>query len=218
MDYTDVCPPSVVELILQANLASSTAGTLFSRIASASQLDCQVAALQAVANRISARSDLQVIDDFTGAVATYARFLSPEAKAAVKEAYLLMPYSPSVALNYFGGLRATGIDIRDHLGRLPEDWSFQQPRQGAATWHQYLYLASLGDRDALKALADKIAATSNGNDATNLLQSLSELKAEGVDAILQSYANDQRTADGTEGPGMPIAQNVMIWLMMRATP
>lgn len=219
MDYLSLCPPSVADLIRTSNLESPDGGMLFSQIASRSALECQVAAVGAIADRLTPYSDPQALDDFFGAVATYARFLPPEDIAAVRDAYLRVPYQPALALNYFGGLMATGIDIRGRLkNRVPEDWSFTQPRRDAATWHYHLYLASLGDARALQALADKIAATTNGNDATNLLQSLSELKADGVEAILQSYADDPRTADGTEGPGLPISENIKLFMMMRATP
>ncbi len=219
MDYISLCPPPVALLIREANLESPESGTLFSQIAGQSALDCQVAAVGAIADRLTPYSDPQAMDDFFGAVATYARFLPPEEIAAVRDAYLRLPYQPAFALSYFSGLMATGIDIRGRLkGRVVEDWSFTQPRRDAATWHYYMYRASLGDRDALQALADKIAATTNGNDATNLLQSLSELKADGVDAILESYADDPRTADGTEGPGLPISENIQIFRMMRNAP
>lgn len=219
MDYLSLCPPSVADLIRTSNLESPESGTLFSEIAGRSALDCQVAAVGAIADRLTPYSDPQALDDFFGAVATYARFLPPEDIAAVRDAYLRIPYQPALALNYFGGLMATGIDIRGRLkNRVPEDWTFAQPRRDAATWHYHLYLASLGDSHALQALADKIAATADGNDATNLLQSLSELKADGVDTILQSYADDPRTADGTEGPGLPISENIKLFLMMRESP
>lgn len=219
MDYTSLCPPSVADLIRQSSLESPDSGTLFSQIASRSALDCQVAAVGAIADRLTPYSAPQAMDDFFGAVATYARFLPPEDIAAVRDAYLRIPYQPAFALNYFGGLMATRIDIRGRLkNRVAEDWSFTQPRRDAGTWHYHLYLASLGDRQALAALAAKIAATRDGNDATNLLQSLSELKADGVDAILLSYANDPRTADGTEEPGLPISENVKIMMMMRGSP
>ncbi len=45
--------------------------------------------------------------------------------------------------------------------------------------------------------------------------SLAEVPGRGVDSILESYANDQRTADGVEGPGLPIAENVWLLLIKR---
>jgi hypothetical protein len=157
-----------------------------------------------------------VIDDFANSVATYARFMDRDGIAAVREAYLRVPYDPAIALNYFLGLREPGIDLRSHLRlKVVPDWSFTDPRQDAATWHYYIYLATLGEPGALEALADKVAATEDGNDVTNLLASLAELKLKEVDAILRSYAEDQRTADGVEGPGLPISANVELWLMMR---
>lgn len=217
MDFADYCPPVVVERVQHADLASGENRGLFSWIASEAELECQVHAVKAVADRLDAESHPQVIDDFSRSVATYARLLTPEAVASVQAAYLRFPYLEAYADGYFAGLRLTGIDIRDRLrGRIREDWSFTHPRRDAATWHYYLYLASLGEPGALDALAAKIADTDNGNDATNLLQSLSELKAEGVDEVLALYLNDTRRADDPEGPGLMIAESVRIFMQMRA--
>jgi len=216
MAFVDSCPPIVVERVMHVDLASAENSELFSWIASQSALECQVQAVGAIAGRMKADSHPQVIDDFSASVATYARFLDPGAIEKVTGAYLRMPYYNSVALNYFNGLIQTGIDIRSKLKRrVIEDWSFTHPRRDAASWHYYLYLASLGEPGAMEKLADKIERTENGNDATNLLQSLSELKAEGVVEVLKRYETDTRRADGTEEPGMMISENVKVWLMMR---
>lgn len=218
MDYIDSCPPVVIERIQSADLASSDYGGLFSWIANESSLECQVQSVAAVADRLTDRSHPAVVDDFSGSVATYARFLTPESIARIKAAYLRFPYQESIAFNYFGGLRRSSIDIRDFLRtRVVEDWTFTHPRQAAATWHYYMYLAALGEPGALDALARKIAQTEDGNDATNLLQSLSELKSEGVVEVLRRYENDMRRADDPEGPGMTISEYVKIFLMNQST-
>ncbi len=216
MDYVEVCPLVVIEQVKTADLQSAENSDLFSWIAEKAELDCQTAAVLGIADRIRGSSDPQVIADFCGAVATYARFFKPDDLIRIEGAYRRFGYKDDFALPYFLGLRATGVDLRRRLeGKVAENWSFDHPRGDAATWHYYLYLASLGEPGALDALAKKIAETENGNDATNFLQSLSELKAEGVDEILELYANDTRRADGTEAPGMMIKENVAIYLMMR---
>ena len=110
-------------------------------------------------------------------------------------------------------------DFRDQKGYVYflclEDWSFPHPRKNAATWHYYLYLASLDEPGALKKLADKISATEDGNDVTHLLQSLSELRVDGVEDILKLYANDTRRARGVEGPGQLVSKSVALFLRMR---
>jgi hypothetical protein len=217
MDFADYCPPIVVERVQKADLASAENSGLFSWIANEAELECQVHAIKAVAERLTADSHPQVIDDFSNSVATYARLLPPEAVASIRAAYLRFPYFEANASDYFAALRLTGIDIRGHLkGKIREDWAFTQPRRDAATWHYYMYLASLGEPGAIDALAAKIAETDNGNDATNLLQSLSELKAEGVTEVLRLYENDLRRADDPEGPGMTIAESVAVFLQMRS--
>ena len=218
MDYVDVCPAAVVERIELADLGSSDAGTLMTWIASQGNFDCTVASVVGIGERLSSRSHPVVIADFCGSVASYASSFDRGQLAKIRAAYLRIPYDPTIALTYFMGLRATGIDIRDHLRlKVRIDWNFVHPRQNAPTWHYFMYLASLGEPGALEDLAAKIAATANGNDATNLLESLAELQVPGVDAILRSYANDRRRADGTEEPGLPISENVKMWLAMRGT-
>jgi hypothetical protein len=216
MDFVAICPPAVVDRVRETDLTAAAGSTLFSWIASQSELQCQIAALEAVAKRLKSTSHPQVIDDFAASAATYARFLTPEVVDAVRVAFEHVPYSEAIAANYFLALRLNRIDLRDHLrAKVREDWSFEHPNLNAATWHYYMYLASLGETGALERLAGKIADTANGNDATNLLQSLSELKAEGVDEVLRSYLGDKRTADATEGPGPTIAESVRNFLMMR---
>lgn len=215
MDINDMnCPPNVIEYVQTVNLASSENSGLFSWIASNSQLECQVHSLKAVAERIGALSHPQVIDDFCASVATYARFLTPQAKVSIKDAYLRFHYHKSIAMNYFNGLRYTQIDIRPHLmGKITDDWTFEHPRLNAETWHYYLYLASLEEPGAYKALEKKLAATKNGNDATNLLKSLADLRTENTKNILLQYREDTRRAEGPEGPELMIAETVSILLM-----
>jgi len=173
------CPPVVIEYIQDVDLSSSKNASLFSWIASNSPLECQVEILGVVADLLNKSSHPQVIDDFCSSAATYARFLSSQAKKQIKNAYLRFSYSSSIAMNYFNGLRYNQIDIRPHLkGKITEDWSFEQPRLNAETWHYYLYLAALNEPGAYEALEKKLKLTTNGNDATNLLKSLAEVKTE----------------------------------------
>lgn len=217
MDYVDICPPSVVYKIQEADLKSSDSADLITWVEENADRACAVAALAEVARRLTPEADLQVFDLFCNAVATYARMLDPAQKARIEEAYLRMPYQGDISFNYFLGLRYTGIDIRDALkGRVGIDWSFASPRRDAETWDYYLYLASLDEPGALEALADKIAATKDGNDTTLLLMSLADLPGPAVTEVLKRYAADTRTADGVNGPGLPISENVKLWLSLRS--
>jgi hypothetical protein len=217
MDYVDVCPPAVVTAIREADLRSYDSRNLITWAETEAGRDCAVAALDAVAQRLSPDSDLAVIDLFWNAVATYAPMLDADQTETVRLAYMRVPYNPDLSFNYFLGLRNTGIDIRGRLrNRVPIDWRFTSTRRNAATWDYYLYLASLDEPGALKALARKIAETESGNDVTQMLRSLSDLRVAGVDDILKSYADDPRRADGVSGPGLPISTNVELMLLRRS--
>lgn len=207
------CPDNVRKQIQSADLTTSESSTLFAWIAENSPLECQVHAVGVVAERLGADSDPQVIDDFCGAAATYAKFLAPEDRIKVKDAYTRFLYRDSIALNYFGGLRRNQIDIRAQLtGKVEEDWTFDNPRRDAATWHYYLYLASLDTPGAYEALRKKLTDTANGNDLTNLIKSLAELRTPRTKDILLEYRDDMRTADSPVGPGMTVSETVKILL------
>ncbi len=209
----DHCPPEVRAHIQTVDLRSSESSTLFAWIAGRAALECQVDAVAAIAERLDADSDPQVIDDFCAAAATYARFIAPADRARVRDAYLRFPYRDAIAMNYFAGLRLNQIDIRAALaGKVDEDWTFVHPRRDAATWHHYLYLASLDTPGAYEAIRDKLAGTTNGNDLTNLIKSLAELGTPRAGDILRAYRGDPRTADGPVGPGMAVGETVQVLL------
>jgi hypothetical protein len=205
MNYVDICPPAVVYQIQQADLRSAASSNLITWVEENSDRQCAIAAMEAIAARLTVDSDLSVIDLFCNAVASYAHMLDADQKAVIREAYFL-------------GLRNTHIDLREELhGRVKINWDFHSPRRDAETWDYYLYLATMDEPGALEALAHKIAETKNGNDATLLLMSLAEVPGKGVDDILKLYANDKRTADAVDGPGLPISANVGLLFMMRGT-
>ena len=215
----DVCPADVARRIETVDLGKGDDAPIFSWIESHSDRPCAVAAVGAIADRLDAKSAGPFIDDFCGSTATYAKWLGPEVVARVEAAYRRFPYLDWLAFSYFMGLRYNHIDFRVYLaGKVPESWAFTSPRQGApsATWDYSMYLASVGERGALDKLAAKIAATTNGNDATNFLASLADLDAPGVDEVLDRYAHDTRHADGSRGPGLTIAENVVFLRQSRA--
>lgn len=196
------------------DLTSSDSSNLFNNLANET-IECQVEALRLIASRLDATSHPLVIGDFCSTAATLSRFLPPDAISDIKSAYLRFPYHEPIHVHYFHGLRLNHIDLRPHLaGKLTDDWSFNHPRQNAQTWHHHLYLASLGDPDAYTRLAEKIATTTDGNDATNLLKSLAELATAAAKDILLRYANDPRRADGPDGPAMKISETVALLLQL----
>jgi hypothetical protein len=203
------CPPEVIKHVETVDLTSSDNSMLFSWIEENSEQECVVHCVTLVANRLDNKCDPQVISDFCGTTATYAKLLEPEARQQIKAAYLRFGYDQSIARQYFIGLRYNQIDVRPQLNeKIKEDWSFERPRKNAATWHYYLYLASLDEPGAYDALAKKLADTDDGNDATNLIKSLADLKTKQTRDILLKYKNDQRHSDGPVGPGPKITETV----------
>lgn len=216
MNYIDICPPAVVQAIEAADFRSAASAGLIGWVEMQADRACALATIEAVAGRLTTESDLTVVDLFCNAVATYAEMLDAEQKAIIRAAFRRLPYNPAISFNYFMALRLAGIDVRSDLrGRVAVDWSFASPRRDAQTWDHYLYLASLNEPGAWEALADKIAATTSGNDVALLLESLAELPNPEVDEIIGRYVTDKRTADGVEGPAMSIAKNAELLLEMR---
>jgi hypothetical protein len=216
MDYVEICPPSIVYMIQQADLKSSDSSEILVAVQSEGDRRCVLAATEAVASRITEQTDSMVFDSFANTVATYGASFEPDQIPVIRDAYLRFPYDASIAGNYFAGLRITGIDLREAFrGRIRPDWSFKTPYSPGDTWDYFMYLASLKEPGALEALADKIAGTKKGNDVTLMLVNLAQLPGPEVTAILQSYAQDTRTADGVDGPGMAISGTVALLMTDR---
>lgn len=207
------CPPEVVERVGSADLASEDALGLLDWVAERSELRCQVLALSAVADRAGMDTDPLVVADICFSAATLAGALSDAGRARVAAAYARMPYRKSLSFPWFLGLRRTRIDLRPLMApKIVEDWSFTHPRRDAETWDWTLYSAVMGTPGAWEKLEAKLAATADGNDATNLIRSLGEEKTPEAKAILEQYRDDMRTSDGTEEPGPTIAETVGILL------
>jgi len=219
MDFVEICPPVVVAHVRGTDLAVEASHRLFAWMRQEASPECRRAALAEIAGRLDGTAHPAVVEAFAAAVAGHARFLPAATLQAVAEAYGRMPYAPEIARTYFHALRVTGIDVRDMLrGRLTEDWSFAQPYSGAATWHYYLYLASLGEPGALEALADRIARTERGNETALFLRSLAQLPGDAVTEVLRAYAEDPRRVDGMTGPGAPVSVIVAGLLAAREPP
>ncbi|MGG7567785.1 hypothetical protein ACQ5SO_16660 [Rhodovulum sp. DZ06] len=207
------CPPAVVERVGEADLAGEDSVGLLDWVAENAELRCQVLALAAVADRAGPETHPLMVADLCFAAATYASALSDAGRARIGATYRRMPYRKSSSFPWFLGLRENRIELRDRMAPLViEDWSFTHPRRDAETWDYYLYLAVMGTPGAYEKLEAKLKATLDGNDATNLIRSLAELKTPEVRAILEPYRDDQRTSDGTEEPGPTIAETVGILL------
>lgn len=217
MDFVDVCPPAVVARVQAEDLSAEGAQGLFSWIGDTATAACRLKALVAIAARMDADSHPGVVRAFASAVTSNARFLPPDALEPLAGAFRRVRIDAEGAAGYFGALRATGIDLRDHLrGRVPEDWSFADPYSGATTWHYHLYLASLQEPGALDALADKIARTESGNAVSLLLQSLDQLGGAEVTEVLRRYLGDERREEGMTGPGSTVGATVEVLLQIRA--
>ncbi len=203
----DLCPPAVLQIIEQADIQTADGDALFGAVQEGTSLGCQLYALTTIAERLNSTASLTLVDAFAETTAMYARVLQPEHLDPIKNAYLRMPYDGSIAPSYFAGLRANRIDIREHLAeRMTEDWSFVHPRdENAATWHYYLYLATLGTEGAMERLSEKMDAAETPNDLANLLRSFADVPGREATRVIRGYAKDDRRADGVDGPGTGIA-------------
>jgi hypothetical protein len=207
------CPPELVTRIQSADLTSDTNGSRVSSLPAGTSRECAVELIVGLAPRLDATSHRFVVQDWCVAVATDANTLSPSDKQTIRDAYLRFPYNESISLDYFNGLRYSGIDVRSQLaGKIPDDWQFSHPRKGAETWHYYKYLASLDQPGAYDALAAKLAATRNGNDLTNLVTDFAEIGTDKAKAIVLHYAGDSRRSNAPNGPGMTVAETVKFLL------
>lgn len=210
------CPPHLAVEIRQIDMTLQDNGRTISEIIDKSFLNthCIEAMLVTVAKKINASTDQLVLSNFLSSVATHHRILSDHAKSLIKDAILRGGYRESTAFYYFLALRYNRIDIRDHLeDNIIENWSFTHPRAGnAATWHYYLYLASLKEPSAIEALEKKIACTTSGNAVTIFLKSLYDLQSQEAFNVLLKYKDDMRRAHAPEGEGMTIAETVKIYL------
>lgn len=216
MNLQNECPPNLAVEIRQIDVTLQDSGQIISEIVDKSFLNahCIEAMLVTIAKKINALTDQLVLSNFFSSLATHHKILSDNAKSQIKEGILRARYMQSIAAYYFTALRYNQIDVRDYLqDKIIEDWSFTHPRaENAATWHYYLYLASLNEPGAIEALDKKIAITASGNDVTNLLTSLYDLKSEEAFDILLKYKDDMRRADAPEGEGMSISETVKIYL------
>lgn len=162
-----------------------------------------------LANRIGPNAEPEFVTVYFTTAGDLARQNPTTVREAIAAAATRVPFGqmPETAVPVFGALRANRIDIRPALAKtLISDWTFVRPQD--PTWQYHLYLADLCTKGAVAALADKIAAATDGNDATNLLKSLATVRNEQVRQVLASYRDDRRHADAPDGPGLTIAQTV----------
>lgn len=210
------CPIEIQQIVRAADVRRPSAALLFDEVAEKGTADfrCLMMAIGYIGQTLTARSDPQAIDAWLTQVATYAAYFSLEQRADMKNVMVKIAVPDGNGLLYFSALRRNGIDIRAQLiGRVAPVWTFAGPRDlSAMAWHYNLYLARFRDADALDALARKIASTKNGNDVTQLLTSLAEVGTVEAQRIITTYGDDQRTADGVDGPGLMVRETVKLLL------
>lgn len=170
---------------------------------------CLASILGYFANRIGPGTEPAFVTVYFTTAGDLAHANPPAVREAIAAAATRVPFGqmPEAGVPVFGALRANRIDIRPALAEtFVSDWSFVRPQ--APTWQYHLYLADLGTPGAVAALAEKIAATTNGNDATNLLKSLATVRNDEVRVVLETYRDDRRHSDAPDGAGLTIAETV----------
>jgi hypothetical protein len=220
MDYdaylSQQCPMEIQQIVRGADLRRSSAAQVFDQVADIGTADfrCLLTAIGYVGQGLNPRSDARAVDAWLVQVATYAGYFSAEELEDTRKTMLKIAIPDGNGMMFFEALRRNNIDIRAELaGKVPPVWTFARPRDlGALAWHYNLYLARFRDADALGALANKIANTRSGNDVTLLLRNLAEVGTVEARDVITAYANDERTADGVDGPGPRISETVQLLL------
>lgn len=198
------CPPAIVKIVQQADLKSPGDDDIYFMLnEEVAPPLCEVAATLHIAPRMKDDLDFAVITGFLGAVATYAGLIPSEGRPLIEAAFSRLSVTNENFLLYFAALRLTGIDQKPRvISQVIPNWTFLHPRDAdAATWHLNLYLASLGDEDALSALEDKISATPDATAVFAFLTDLNQLTGAEVTRILAKYAKDSRRTQSVDGPG-----------------
>lgn len=221
MDYdaqlTQFCDPV---LVAQVEVFDPTVFTEEDPLSMAVQSSGGAACAEAIVKYLTLRTgphfSNRASQIYLGGVSNYLPNPEETLRTDVIDAIKRLPYSKDIAIDMFTALRIHHIDIRDHFdGKILSDWSFEHPRSPEAErWQYNLYLAQLGDPEAVKALSDKVAATTSGNDVQILLKDLSTLHNQDAKRIFEAYRDDQRTGDGPSGPGATNAEFVTLYLQL----
>lgn len=129
--------------------------------------------------------------------------LAPDVRAAL----LRIDATPDLAEPYFLALMTHRLDVREELAeRMVPDWMFGRLKQAnAQTWYYYRYLAIMGEAVAYEALADKVAATTDGNVVFSMLESLAKLETIPARNILSAYREDPRNLLSASGRKTPLS-------------
>jgi hypothetical protein len=198
------CSPAIVEIVREADLKSPGDDDIYYPLNEevASPL-CEVAATLHIAPRMKDDLDFAVITGFLGAVASYAGLIPSEGRPLIEAAFSRLSVTNTNFLPYFAALRITGIDQKSRvIPQVTPNWTFSHPRDDdAATWHLNLYLASLGDAEALSKLENKIERTPDATAVFAFLTDLHQLPGAEVTRIIRTYADDTRRTQSVEGPG-----------------
>ena len=212
------CPAEIVSEVKAADLRRPAEDDIFYIVESQDAGPvCVSASTLYLAPKMTARVHDTVQTGFLTSVATYAGLFPAEALPMLADAMTRLPRSDQNSYIYFAALRLNQLDLRHQLaGTILPDWSFAHPRDtDATTWHYHLYLASLGDTDALDALIAKIDSTEDATNAYSLLTDLAELPDPRVTQVLRRYAGDDRLTRGPNGPGASLGELAQILLDQR---
>ena len=211
--FLDNCPVEIVAEVKAADLIRPIGEDIFFTVENSNAGPvCALASTLYLAPKISRRSSLEVQIGFLSSAATYAGLFPVDSLPAIADAILKIQRTNENTFIYFKALRLNKIDVRTVLfGSVVPNWAFQHPRDmDAATWHYNLYLASLGEDDALNALIDKVQTTMDATAVYALLVDLAELPAKEVTQLLRSYLDDTRSTRGSNGPGATLGELVPV--------
>ncbi|MBT0956276.1 hypothetical protein IV417_02660 [Alphaproteobacteria bacterium KMM 3653] len=216
MDFVELvnatCPPGIAAQVQGFRGGAAEGGRYWDLTPELGGV-CGSNVLGLLAERVDARSDGVFLAAYFAQASDHVATNTAQVRERIAQAAARVDIEarPDLARGYFTALRLNRIDIREALALRPI-----APMQGGEFrqlgWQYHLYLASLDTPGALAAMASHVEGIASGNDVTNLLRSLVELRRRDVRALLETYRGDQRHADGPNGPGATIAQSVAIWI------
>lgn len=212
MDYLELvnatCPIGIATEIRTIG-SDLSAGDKLWEIAPTLDPECGSNVLALLSSKVDAGTDPLFLSAYFSEAVRLSASNTPAIRQLVGDAASRVEITqhPDLARSYFSALIANNIDIRPVL--IQKNIPMLSGNEfRSLPWQYHLYLVALDTPHAIQMIERHLLTVQNGNDATNLLTSLANIRKPDVRRVLQSYSDDTRHADGPSGPGATISQTV----------